>query len=788
MKINDILNKMIEILKKRWMIVTILSVSIMGVIFVSSYFFLFKGKNESQNKVLSVQVSFSDGSLDPGNSVLVHPLSPSSTEYTQITTISSFVGVPYVIKWRSGINSMARAPVKLLIPIPSQYYLGDNDVNLEAAEMIGSQIQTLYGGEFKKVNNIPYMEVMTYFPGILILRLKSENSGYGLISLNKASTLEPNLVIVPGENTNFSGNVPISPTNSWVQKFGNFNVYLFSYPMTSYRNYSFTSQMTGYFSTSGFDSYTQYMGNMLSNLLATLQGNTYIAAQGVGGLIVRYAVESNPAAGNVKKVVLFDTPDLGTSLASAYTISNFYNAGEDYLNREFQVPRSSIDYILKSAVYYLYSLNFFAKDLSPNSSFLERLNSIKAPSNIIFLSIAGTSAGISVKDLGKLEPYFPELIDGKGDGIVSVKSALAFGNIKLEFPYSFSDIFIHNDVMDLLSKFFNSATSTSLNFKSDNFPQTLNASSTRISTASTRVMTFKYLSEGDYIVKDATEGKFLQKTYSVTVPQAKKMYLLNGGMYLISNDSIHYISIGGQHTVYNGNVRFSNVYNDKFYAITDNWQILEFNGAYPALDGSATPGNYRNIFVKGGEIYTLSNDGTSTLLSENGKILIKIPGTNSFMWYIPSKNVFIITSDLYVSIYDLTSKVGTFFDSISDLMAKSKIDNNSSLFPFNSAYIFNNTLYMLSSNYVLLAIDLKTHDLQVIGRDNIGNESIIPYENDFIVSGDHNLNFYDLINRIRIPVYQKLNSKIIDARSSGNYLYLLTEKGGIYEIEVYVKN
>jgi len=786
MNLKENLNKIVSFAKKRWILVAIAAVVILAVVFSLIYFSLKMGKAEAKQSLPEIKIEFSNGALDSGNGVLVHPLSPSSTEYTQLTTMSSFVGTPYVLSWKSGIDSMSRAPIKVLIPIPSKYYIGNNEINLEGAELIGTQLQTLYGGQFEEINNLPYLEVLTYFPGTLILRLKSGDAQYGLIPIGKISNLQPNLVIVPGENMNFSGNVPGSSFNIWVQSFPNYNIYLFVYPLIYYRDYSITAQITSYFGSSSFDSYTQYMGNYLSTLLSTLQGNTYIVAQGIGGLVTRYAVQSNPSAGNVKRVVLFDTPNLGTTLASAYTVSNLYNAGTEFLSREFQISDDSIDFILSSAISYLYSINFFAKDLSPNSSFLSRLNSMPVPSNITFMSVAGTSSGISIKNFGALGSTFPELMDGYGDGIVSVKSALAFGNIKLQFPHAFSDIFAHSSVMNEVQKFLTTSIATALTFTSDNSPQTIQSS--KVSTVSTRVMTYKYLSSGDYIVKEATQGSFLQRTYSVPVPEAKNFYVLSGGIYLISNDSISYLSMGGQSTIYSGGVRFANVYGNRFYAVTDNWQILEFNGSYSILDGSATPGDYRRIFVENDKIYTLSNGATSTYFKENGKLLLKIPGIDGLMWYMPSNDVFVIISNSYIAVYDMTNKVGTFFESISDLMSKAKLGQSESLLPFNSVYVSDNTMYLLSSNYILLAVDLKTHGLQIIGNNDVGNEKLSLLGRDLTVVGDRTLNFYDLINRVRIPVYQQMRSKIIDSQSFESSLYLLTERSGTYEIEIYGKN
>ncbi len=406
------------------------------------------------------------------------------------------------------------------------------------------------------------------------------------------------------------------------------------------------------------------------------------------------------------------------------------------------------------------------------------------PAGIDFITIAGTNPGISNNNFGSLTSTFPELVTNLGDGFVSAKSATAFGNQKLVFPYSFSDIFTHRDVVKLLISLVSTTTSSTLTFKSDNFPQTIQSTATKISTVSTRIMTYKYLSEGDYIVKKASPGTFLKKIYAVSVPKAGKLEVASNGTYIISSNDVYYLSLGGSAKIYSGNVRFSNLYNGNLYLITDNWQILKFDGAMGTFEGTLTSADYRDVFVANKNIYTLSQNATSTFLSENGKTLLTLPGISGRMWYMAPINTFVIISTSYISLYNLDSMTATFFEPIDDLMKKIGMKADQTLFPFNSAFVSGKTIYLLSSNYILLAVDTKK-GVQIIGNGDIGNGKILPYGNYFIVTGDHTLNFYDMINRVRIPVYQIVNSQIIDAVTYNSYLYLITAKGGAYEIEIY---
>jgi len=773
-------------IKNKKILIGIIGVTCSVIVF---YFFIMHRSEISSSPVTLAEVYAVDGALEPGDGIIVSPVASNTYVHTSAETAASFVGNLYKIMWKSKLQTMTRAPLKVWIPIPSNYYFGDDSSNLDAIEIVNGMPYTLYGGQVRTKNGVHYLEVITYFPGIIGISLKQNNSSYGFKLIKKVSDNSPNLVIVPGSNTNFVGNIPGINQNMWAQNFPNYNVYVFSYPLTSTRSLSYTAKIINYFQKAGVDSYTQYMGKTLADLLTTLKGKTYIIAQGVGGLITRYALQSNLNLRGVKKVVLFDTPNLGTSFASAYMLSNLYNAGENFVSREFSLTLKTVNYAMNISTSYLRLLNFFAKDLSPNSAFLSRLNDTPQPTETVFLSIVGTKPNISMQESEKMENAFPQLINGKGDGVVSVKSALYFGNIKLKFPYSFYSIFAHQDVQKALKKFINSGATTSKTaFKSDTFIETKSPNSTvnaRVATPTIPSRSYKYLSTGDYLIKPASEGKYFSRYYSVFVPRAEKLLASSEGIYLLSNKSIYFLSFGGHQLVYNGRIRFSNTYNGRLYVVTNNMQVLEFSGSTSKLKYRLPLGSYQSIFVTDKNIYALENVATSTLLKNvnNKETLLKIPGKHSIMRYVPYSNSFIIVSDSYIAVYNVKNHVGTFFEKIEKIMKKAGFRSDQYL-PINSVYMKGDLIYLLSSNYILLAVDMKTHDVQVIGNGNIGNLKLVFYKDLLVVVGTRTLNIYDTLNRVKVPIYQRI-PKTVDAITWNGAIFLLQNKGGKYELERY---
>ncbi len=769
--------------------ILIATIAVVTLVVVMS-FFLLKPHKERNKLVLSAEVEANEGALQRGDSMLISAVSSSTTDYTAVEVASSFVGHLYKVSWKSGLKTMSRSPIHVWIPIPSNYYFGENTANVESVETINGMPYVLYGGQIRTRNNSHYLESILYFPGIVGLHLIQSNGDYGLRLVKKAGDNSPNLIVVPGSNMNFAGNIPGTDQNIWARIFSDYNVYIFSYPLTSSKSLSTTAKVVNYFEKTGTNSYTEYVGKTLANLLTTVKGDTYVIAQGVGGLVTRYALQSQKNLENIKRVVLFDTPNDGTTFASAYMLSNLYNAGSIFLSRDLLIPLKTVNYILNISTSYLRLLNFFAKDLEPDSSLISYLKSTSPPTGTTFISITGTKPNVLIKSSKKLEELFPQLVNGKGDGVTSVKSALSFGKMKYKFPYSFYDIFMHRDVQKLLKKLLKTKTlPDQMNFTSDKFKETKTSTSVNEKAISVKMSlkSRKYLSSGDYLLKKPSMGAYLSKTYQVDVPKVSKIMGVSNGAYLVSESDAYLMSIGGYQPIYKGRISFSNVYGNHLYLITGKHQVLEFTGKVSNLKCEIPQRDYQSIFVTDKDIYALENKATSTSLVNLSKnnILLTIPGKNAIMRFLPLTNQLVIVTDKYVAVYSLVEHVGIFFEKIDEITKKVGFKSDQSI-KINSVYVNKNLIYLLSSNYILIVVDMKTHDAQLIGDDDIGNLKLLPYGSTLVVVGENTLNFYDTINRVRIPVYQKILNTSSAINWNNSILLLCRERGG-YEIERYEK-
>ncbi len=774
-----------KIFKNKILLISTVSV----IVVVIGIFIYFSMRPKTPKKIiLPAEVQSPEGALERGDYAVITPISSSTSDYTSAEVAASFIGTMYNLHWKSGLDTMSRAPIHVWIPIPSNYYFGQNAANVQAVELIDGLPYTLYGGQIRTKNGRSYLECVTYFPGIVGLVLTSSKSEYGINLVRKVSDNSPNLIIIPGSNMNFTGNIPGTTQNIWAENFPNYNIYVFNYPLVNPRSLSTTEKIMNYFSKTGSTSYVQYTANNFAALASTIKGDVYIIAQGIGGLIAREAVQEQKVM--AKKVILFDTPNKGTSFASSYMLSNLYNAGDVFISRELQVPRRTADYVMNMSISYLRLLNFFAQDVAPNSTFLIHLNSKKTPKEVTFISITGTEPNAVIPSSKKMEEFFPQLVPKDGDGVVSVKSALSFGSKKYEFPYSFYDIFAHKEVQKLVKGLLSNSNSSfeEEKFTPDHFKETKKSTPATKEIVHARVKTHIYLSNGDYYLKNPSKGLFLVKNYYISIPRVSKIMGVKDGVYMVSPNEAYFMSIGGYQPIYKGKISFTNVYNGKMYLTTPMGQILEFNGKMSKLKGTIPRDeDYQCVFPTDKYIYALINSATETIFKNvtNNSTILSIPGKNAILRYFPQLNEFAIATDKYIALYNLTAHVGNFFEKISSLTKEIGFKSDQAI-KINSIYVNGDLVYILSSNYILIAVDVNTHKAQIIGNQNIGNLKLISNGNILIVVGERTLNFYDMKNRVRIPIYQ-LISGALDATKWNNSILLLCDKEGKYEIEGYVQ-
>lgn len=181
----------------------------------------------------------------------------------------------------------------------------------------------------------------------------------------------------------------------------------------------------------------------LAEELASLKGRLAVVTHSMGGLIVREAIE-NPELdpGNVRQLIQITPPNHGTQLARFAVSMDVveYLMSEDRRQESGFIYGSILDGLAEAS-----------DDMSPDSEFLQTLNSRPRHPDVQYTLVLGTDAPIDptafaatrrcVSWLGNRWEWvdtakttlkshltkFDELIDGRGDGIVSVRRARLSG-------------------------------------------------------------------------------------------------------------------------------------------------------------------------------------------------------------------------------------------------------------------------------------------------------------------------------------------------------------------------
>lgn len=163
----------------------------------------------------------------------------------------------------------------------------------------------------------------------------------------------------------------------------------------------------------------------------------------MGGLIARDVLESSPwSFPQVKRLIMLTPPNHGSHLAKyAYSLDLWEYAKSPNRRAEAGLIVGSIEDGLCEA----------SDELMPNSDYLRRLNSRSRNNHVLYTIVLGTKAKVDQKKVGNIQGLlsgagrkcswmrcasdqlerkvkkYDELIDGQGDGAVSVQSGILEG-------------------------------------------------------------------------------------------------------------------------------------------------------------------------------------------------------------------------------------------------------------------------------------------------------------------------------------------------------------------------
>lgn len=757
--------------KKYKILLFIVVISIGILIFFLIFKNFFSPPKERMPSYTNIQIIIPNFAFSSRKNVEIQLVDRSTSEYQELIKYKNFYGDIYKITFQDESNESSILPVTVRYRIPKDNYFGDNFVNFALAYITREDppiVSEFNGGKIVKVENEYYIEAQTFqitkvnYIG-LVIESPEESSG-GLKVIKEAPpTLEPDIILIPGTDLNFLGKVMNLPKNGypqsfWSSFFPNRTIWSYSYPLISTRSKIYNDSFLGFVERTGINSYIEFEGRRLAQELSRFPNKKFdIIAQGVGGLIARYALESNQTIQNVENLVLISTPNKGSNLANPLFFNLLFGKNTEILSQLFNVEDSTILKITSQITSYLDQINSYYEDLIPNSRFLNKLNSFGIRNDIRYLAIIGTNPAIEENLSDKyISRLYPEFVQGEGDGIVTVDSANLEGIEKTYYSKkSFYEIYNDADVLNTIVNFLDeSVPSYSVEpFKDDNFVE----------------YTYEAEEKNDSAVQSKNTYPSIVSTFTLPSQYKESTILLNPTKQgEIDEDIMSIIEIGeniyfkSSNAIYNKNLE--KIFSDKIMGgivFNKQYYISTVNGVYVLNENSKIDKIITKMPSKGTEIYYLPNIGFLSVEYEpnNCRVYLNDSLINEVSNFISLK---VINGEVYVIFEDKLTKLQN--NDIVELINNSTIQDvlGTQLGEITDFALYNNNYFILFSNYKLVLWNSSKNGLQLIEDGNIGRLKLQIFNDKLFVFGKDHVSYLLLKEAIFTGFFQRSETHIID--------------------------
>ena len=432
---------------------------------------------EQQKKDLEgLSVIIPPNAFPHAKSFTIQTIPQSSPKLQSLKLIAGYTGTVYEVKPTDGRKDLAMVPLTFRYTLPAEYYFGPEYNNFEMVYVEDLDVpvaRTYYGSVMRDIGGNVVLEASVFDPGAVMgIRVNvPERKEFAMRkSIEKPDSLKPDILVIPGTDSNFLGVLPNTITNTnpqgnniWEITFPDRSIWVFDYPLLETQTMQHAQESDAFFQTAPFRSYALYEAHRLASYLNQTSRSFDIVAHGLGGIIARLAVEYYNAQ-NVRKLVLISTPNAGTNIVNPLLMNQIHGKDPRALSGIFGVSEAAIRFLQRNNLGYMEKVNRFYLDLLPDSRIVEILEG-SLRNDLEYLFVAGDDPGFAM-DLGQsqLSRFFPENTPSKGDGIISVYSAI-YPHLNLNqadethrvyshvFPHSFSDLYIQNDTLSLVQRF-----------------------------------------------------------------------------------------------------------------------------------------------------------------------------------------------------------------------------------------------------------------------------------------------------------------------------------------------
>jgi len=704
----------------------------------------------------------------------------NSIQHQNLTSVANFYGTIYEVSSIDQMNESSFMPITIRYKIPNNLYFGDNFVNFSIGHISSLEsrsVRELTGCRIVQIDGEYYVEGETFnlsYFGLIIKPPAESNYGLKMISNNPLS-IEPDIILIAGSDNNFWGNIsPLQRTtqridNIWSILFPERNIWIYNYPLLDTRSKVYYDSFMGFVMRSGINSYIEFESRRLAQELKRLPNIDFdIITHGVGGLIARHALESDHSINNIDNLVLISVPNNGTNLANPVMLNTFYGKNVNSLSSSFGVTDKTILSIQNFSHSFISSINNYYRDLVPNSNFLVGLNDLGLRDDIRYLSIAGNISGIDeIFQNSPIFKFYPEMMKGYGDGVVTVESALLeFATKNLKFENTYYNIYSNPVVLESIKSFLNESVERVevKPFKDDFFIETVRdlekVEGERRDDYNYFTFPSEYNSESIIEINNVL-GDINQRNASLKY--------INNNLFIETFDGVY-------------NSSFSKILNMRIYGgvtINNRYFVSTEQGVY-ATDSETTR------FVKitdnipfGDEVFYFPEIGFLSVNHLGGRSEVYL---NNLLVESESRfrKIKIISNEIYLIFNDKISKISD--NNLLSIITKEDILNltDRSFANINDYSIYENLHFLLTSDYKVIMLDMFANKVQVIGDSDVGNLMMSNYNNKIYIFGDQTITYINPSNRIFEGNFQRLQENLMDLiiKADGEIFGIFNTAGG----------
>lgn len=697
-----------------------------------------------------------------------------------------FVGDLFEVSPSDGVDEFAMRPITITYRLPRDLYLGDDYANVRIAYIpdITQPLYRVFGGATMGLDEKgPYVEVQAFHTSVFgLIADVPEKQKLGLrLLVERTKSIEPVLLLVPDIDRGFLGFVNSSRqgANFWMELFPNRTIMYYEYPVVGTRSKSYMDSFRS-FAQRNMQSFLLFEAEKLAVELTRLKNFEFdIVAHGIGAIIARLAVELHPEIKNVRSLVLVSPPNKGTNVVNPlYYGALLYKKDSQIVASNFGLDRFVVDAMKSHLLYYLEALGPIHREILAGSNLLKKLEGT-IRRDVRYLVAVGSSPPASI-NVGRtqLELFYPELVAGKGDGVVSQDSAFLEGAQKVTLSGSFFDCYLDPSFHEVLKKFLAQALMEIPRYKEETYPErSPQAQQTeRVVQPQTGTRTTTQIQQGgEAIVQRRVilpsrfeRSQLLTKIETLNLRnvvgtlsfKGKLYYVLADGLYS-DGKRIHSGSLRYVHTVESG-IGF--VSNDRAYF---------FNGTKITDLGKITLAGVEDVLVIENAVLALLKGRENLIFArwDNGwKEVQSLSGI--YGKFVDGSTGLLMTNK---EIYEVSEgKLKKIFDSSQLKLGGRSVD-------FKSCLLTSDLLFVGLRGYSLVVYDLRTGNYTWGAEGWIDPERLVLASNVVLVQGTSTLFVFDLPRLSLRNVYHSFPTRIDGLTVIGDRIYLLSES----RVEVY---